>query len=382
MLNFNKQITKIEPSKIKEFNDLAKKLKVRDNLAIGEPHFDTPPNIKKACTDALLSNYTHYAPTAGYNSVLTKIACFENQVHQTNYDSSNIIITNGSTEGIAISLLTILNEDDEVIIFLPAYNLYRPICEYAKARVVAINTEEDGFQLNYQKLLKAVNSKTKAIIINTPNNPTGIIYNQESENSLIDVLKKNDLWLIMDNVYEQINFKNRFNNWSLMQNKDIASKIIICQSFSKSYAMTGWRIGYLIGNKNFIKQALKFHQLMMVSVNSFVQKSLIAALDTNNQEMIKDYQKKCDYAYRRLILMGLEVKRPSGGFYLFPSIKQFKMDSWTFCKNFLINYQTAILPGICFELDGYVRISFCTSFETLIRSLNNLEDYLKSLRQS
>lgn len=377
-MNFNSQVVKIEPSKIKEFNEFAKANNVIYNLAIGEPYFETPKEIKKSCIDALNENYTHYAPTAGFLDVRDKIAKFENNLHQTSYNYNNVIITTGSTESIFLALLTILNENDEVIVFLPVYNLYRPIVEFIKAKVIVIDTEEDQFQINKIKLLRAINTKTKAIIINNPNNPTGIVYDIKSYQNLFEVVKKFDIWLIMDSVYEQILFTSEIEN--ILIDEDLINKIIICQSFSKSYAMTGWRIGYLLGNEKFIEYALKLHQLMMVSVNSFVQRSIITALDTNNQKMVKKYLEHRDYAYNRLIDMGLTVSKPMGSLYLFPSIKKYNLNSLEFCKQLVLKYQTAFLPSSCFEVDGYIRISYCVNLETLKIALDNLELFLKDLK--
>lgn len=378
MININKQLLSLQPSKIKQFNDLTKTYQTKNILSIGEPYFETPKKIKNACIKSLKNNNTHYSLSTGFLDVRQKIVDFENNIHNTSYKTENVIITNGSTEGINLALLSILNEDDEVIIFIPAYNLYRQIIEFTKAKVIPINTENDSFQLNYDKLKQEINQNTKAIIINSPNNPTGIIYNEESQNNLIRLIENKNIWLIIDNVYEQINFSNQ-NLKIIYNNKKIIKQTIICQSFSKSYAMTGWRIGYLIGNNSLVNQIAKLHQMLVVSTNSFIQKTIINALDYNNSKMIKSYQKNVLYAYNRIIKMGLEVIKPNGGFYLFPSIKKYNLDSWEFCERFLKEYQTAILPGICFELEGYIRISICVKYKTLNESLNNLEKFINHL---
>lgn len=380
-MNINSQLLKIQNSKIKQFNDLAKEKNAKYYLSIGEPYFNTPVKIKKSCINFLSNNYTHYSPTNGFLDVCQKIINFENNSHHTNYNIDNIIITNGSTDGISTTLLSILNEEDEVIIFIPCYNLYRQICEFCKAKVICINTENDDFQIDYQKLRNAINYKTKAIIINSPNNPTGVCYNEESQKNIIDLMYKFNFWLLIDNVYEQINFNNN-NLDKIYRNKNILERIIICQSFSKSYAMTGWRIGYIIGNNQLIKEISKLHQILTVSINSFVQKTIIDVINFNNSHMIKKYKINAKYAYERLIQMGLDVVKPKGGFYIFPSIKKFNVDSWQFCEMFLNEYKTAILPGICFELEGYVRISICTSFLVLKNALDNLEQYIKHLNSN
>lgn len=378
MLNINQQLLTMEESKIKQFNDLARIKNAKYILSIGEPFFETPLAIKKACFNALKNNYTHYSPADGYEDVKQKIISFENVNHCTKYKTDNVLITNGSTDAITSTLLTILNEEDEVIVLLPAYNLYHQICKFFKAKVININTELDNFQIDYQKLASVITSKTKALIINSPNNPTGIIYDEKSQTNLINLMKKYHFWLIIDSVYEQINFSHNTLH-RLFNDETLIDRIIICQSFSKSYAMTGWRIGYIIGNNHLVKQITKLHQILTVSTNSFIQKTLIATLDFDNSKMISKYQKNSEYAYKRLLSMGLEVIKPMGGFYLFPSIKKYSTDSWAFCVEFLKKYQTAILPGICFGLDGYVRISICSDFKSLKEALDNLENYLKNL---
>lgn len=378
MININKQLLSLKPSKIKQFNDLTKTYQTKNILSIGEPYFKTPKKIKNACIKSLKNNNTHYSLSIGFLDVRKKIVDFENKIHNFSYKTENVIITNGSTEGINLALLSILNEDDEVIIFIPAYNLYRQIIEFTKAKVITINTENDSFQINYDKLKQSINQNTKAIIINSPNNPTGIIYNEESQNNIIKLIQNNNIWLIIDNVYEQINFSNQ-NLQLIYNNKDILKQTIICQSFSKSYAMTGWRVGYLIGNNSLVNQIAKLHQMLVVSTNSFIQKTIINAIDYNNSKMIERYQKNALYAYNRLIEMGLEVIKPNGGFYLFPSIKKYSLDSWEFCERFLKEYQIAILPGICFELEGYIRISICVKYSILKESLNYLEKFINQL---
>lgn len=379
MNNLSSHIIELKRSKIKEFNDLASCLNVKYNLAIGEPFFKTPKIIKNKVVDSLNNNLTHYAPSMGFEEVRQKIAVNENLKHGLNYRKENILVTNGSTDALFTTLQTILEEDDEVIIFLPAYNLYRLAVEYSRGKIIVINTEEDRFEINKDKLIKAISSKTKAIIINSPNNPTGIIYNSKSQAIINEIINKYGIWLIIDSVYEEINFVERENLQYLYRNPQNADKLIICHSLSKGYAMTGFRLGFLIGPINFIREALKLHQMMVVSTNSIIQHAIITALDYQNTEMIKTYQNNLEYAYQRLVKMKLEVMKPLGGFYLFPSIKKYQINSWSFCKTFLQKYQTAILPGICFELEGYIRISYCVSRAILEIALDNLEKYLNEL---
>ncbi|MDE5867997.1 MAG: aminotransferase class I/II-fold pyridoxal phosphate-dependent enzyme, partial [Anaeroplasmataceae bacterium] len=360
-LVYNEQILKVRQSEIREFNDYAKSVGANIILTLGEPDFDTPEMITKEAILALEKHQTKYGPTLGFQSLREKIAQFETTKHNYPTTVDEVIITHGSTEGLTTALFTILNPDDEVIIPTPAYPMYRQIVEFCKAKVVTIDTTSSNFQITKKALQNAITDKTKAIILTSPNNPTGSIYSDETYEIIHELLYNKPIFVICDEVYNQINYTSSTIGFTRYQ--DMKDRIIICQSYSKSYAMPGWRCGYLIASKDFCKQAMKIHQYMIVALNTFIQPAMEKALEFDSKEMVKSYQTRRDYVYNRLTQMGLDVMLPDGAFYIFPSIEKYHLSSMEFCKMFAEKYKVAIIPGCCFEADQYIRISYCVDFE-------------------
>lgn len=378
-LKFNEQILKVEQSKIRQFNNFARDYGCKTLLTLGEPDFYTPQVIKDACIEAINNNKTKYSHTLGSLELRKAISKFEKEKNKLDYSEDEIVVTMGSTEALTASLMTILNPGDEVIVPIPCYALYRPIIEYMQANMVTIDTTTNNFQITKDMLKKAISKNTKAILLTTPNNPTGCIYDSNTLKDVYDLVKGTEIFVICDACYSQLVYTSSFEGFYKYQ--DLKNQIIICQSFSKPYAMPGFRIGYVMGGKEFITHVAKMHQYMAVCANTFVQSAALKALDFDPTPFIDEYKKRRDYVYDRLIKMGLEVVKPEGAFYMFPSIKKFKMDSWTFCANLVKKYSVALIPGICFEADDFIRISYCVSDETLKTALDALEDYIKELNK-
>ncbi len=377
-IELNKQVYKVQTSMIRQFNDLAHELNAKYYLTLGEPDFATPNIIKEACIDALNQNMTYYGPTPGFLSTRKAVCEFEQKVNGVTYTPDEVLMTCGCTEAVTASLFTMLNEGDEVIIPIPAFTLYRQVVEFCKGKVITIDTSINNFQISKEMLSKAITKKTKAIVITSPNNPTGVILNDESYEAIHEAVKGKNIFLISDDVYNQIVFDKR--QIGLQRFPDLKDQLIICQSFSKPYAMPGWRCGYLIANSNFIQHANKVHQYMITGLNTFVQPALEVALNFDPTDMVKTYQMRRDYIYNRLINMGFEVVKPNGAFYIFPSIKKFGLDSWSFCEALVKEYGVALIPGICFETEGYVRISYCVSMDTITNALDAMELFISKLR--
>lgn len=378
-IKLNEEILKVEQSEIRKFNDYAKSVGAEVILTLGEPDFDTPEEIKNSCIAALKKNKTKYGPTLGFLELRKKICEFEKRVNQVEYFPEEVIITHGSTEALTTAFFTMLNEDDEVIIPIPAYPMYRQIIQYKKAKVVPIDTTKSNFQITKEQLDKAITNKTKCIVLTSPNNPTGSIYTDETLENIYQAVKNKPIFILCDDVYNQIVYTNR--KPGFVKYQDIKNQIIVCQSYSKSYAMPGWRCGYMLANKEFCMHAAKIHQYMIVALNTFLQDSMITALDYNPTSMIKDYQKRRDYIYKRLIDMGLEVIKPEGAFYIFPSILSLGISSLEFCKRFANEYKVAIIPGFCFEAEGYIRISYCVSMNTITTACDRLEEFIQKLKK-
>lgn len=376
-IDLNKQILKVETSEIRRFNDYAKSVGANVILTLGEPDFNTPEEISNEAINALKEHKTKYGPTLGFLDLRNKIVEYEKRVNDFDCTPEEIIITHGSTEGLTTALFTMLNPGDEVIVPMPAYPMYRQMVEFIGGKIVSIDITTSNFQITEQQLLDAISPKTKAIILTSPNNPTGSIYTDETLEIIHRILKDKPIYVICDDVYNQIIYEDK--KPGFVRYKNMKDQIIVCQSYSKSYAMPGWRCGYMIASKEFCEQAAKIHQYMIVALNTFIQPAMIKALDYDSSEMVASYKNRRDYIYERLVKMGLDVKKPNGAFYIFPSIKKFGIKSWEFCERFAKEYKVALIPGHCFEADDYIRLSYCVDFDTIKIACDRLEEFIKTL---
>ncbi len=374
---YNKKILQVQTSKIRQFNDYTKSVGADVILTLGEPDFFTPEAITDEAIKALKEHQTKYGPTSGFADLRQKICEFEKKYNNFECVPDEVLITHGSTEALCSAFFTMLNPGDEIIVPIPAYPMYRQMIEFMGGKVITMDTSHTNFQITKPMLAKALSSKTKAIILTSPNNPTGAILSDESYEVIYQALKDKEIFIISDDVYNQIVYSKR--KLGIIKYPDLKDRIIVCQSYSKSYAMPGWRCGYMLANKEFIKHATKIHQYMIVALNTFIQPAMIKALEYDSSEMVKIYQERRDYIYDRLVKMGLEVDKPEGAFYIFPSIKKFNISSFEFCKRLALEYKVAIIPGDCFEADDHVRISYCVDFETIKVACDRLEKFIKTL---
>ena len=377
-IKLNENIQKIETSLIRRFNDMAVRQNDELNLNLGEPAFNTPESVKQACVDALYQNKTHYGPNTGIKELREKVSEFEKRKNNLDYTPDEVMITNGSTEALTCALFTILNPGDEVIIPTPAFLLYEMIITYTGAKAVYMDMSANDFQISKKMLDEYITDKTKAIILTSPNNPSGTIFNADTLENVRSAVKDRDIFVICDECYNQLVFTDEkpksFCNFS-----DMRDRIIVCQSFSKPYAMTGWRLGYMMAPEYIIKHAMKAHQFMTVSAGTFVQYAGIAALDFDPSQFVAVYKKRRDYVYDRLVKMGFDVIKPDATFYIFPSVRKFGLDSYEFCKRLLEEQSVVIIPGVAFGSEGNVRISFCVDDDVLVKALDRIEIFVKNL---
>ena len=377
-IKLNENIQKIETSLIRRFNDMAVRQNAELFLTLGEPAFNTPDSVKQACVDALYQNKTHYGPNTGIKELREKVSEFEKRKNNLDYTPDEVMITNGSTEALTCALFTILNPGDEVIIPTPAFLLYEMIITYTGAKAVYMDMSANDFQISKKMLDEYITDKTKAIILTSPNNPSGTIFNAVTLENVRAAVKDRDIFVICDECYNQLVFTDEkpksFCNFS-----DMRDRIIVCQSFSKPYAMTGWRLGYMMAPEYIIKHAMKAHQFMTVSAGTFVQYAGIAALDFDPSQFVAVYKKRRDYVYDRLVKMGFDVIKPDATFYIFPSVRKFGLDSYEFCKRLLEEQSVVIIPGVAFGSEGNVRISFCVDDDVLVKALDRIEIFVKNL---
>lgn len=370
MIPLSHDLDTLRRSGIRVFTNLAKEVGGCVMLTLGEPDFPTPEPIQAAAIRALSDGQTHYAPNQGLPALVAAIAEYE-QVAK-----SRVLVTVGATGALFTALTGILNPGDEVIVPMPAFSLYETIVTAAGGHVVAIDTAKTDFQLTADALKAAVSPKTKAIVLNSPNNPTGAVYSAESLENVKQAVLGKDIFVICDNVYQRLAYGPCPD---LSKDPQLQEQILLCQSFSKPWAMTGWRVGYLVGPVDVMARLLLLHAAQVAAVPTFLQAACVAALKTDTEAMRLEYRRRRDYVLHRLENMGLACPKPEGAFYVFPDISQFGLDSDTFCTRAIREVKVAVVPGSCFGSEGHIRISYCCAMDALEEGLDRLERFIKTL---
>ncbi|SFP22267.1 aminotransferase [Oscillibacter sp. PC13] len=376
-LTLNSAVLGVEITGIRQFTYLVRDTPGACALTIGEPDFNTPDVVKEAAKAALDANDTHYPPGNGYPYMLEALSKFEAERHGLHYAPEEIILTIGATEGLFIGMSTVLNPGDEIIIPTPAFGLYESMARLLRGVPVPLPTEHNRFQVDPEALKAAITPKTKAIVLTSPNNPTGCIYTKETLDWIHEVLKDKPIFVFCDDVYRELIYTEDYHSFAEFQ--DMRDRIIVIQSFSKPYAMTGWRLGYCMADAPIRDRMQIFHQHSVVSAPSYVQPACVAALQKDVSDVRDTFRKRRDYVYPRLRSMGLEVQEPEGAFYMFINIAKYGMDSETFCKKMLQEGKVGLIPGIYFGTEGYVRLSYCYSDADLKEGLDRVETFIKTL---
>ena len=375
MIPINENLLKLKRSGIRLYTNLARTVDDCVMLTIGEPDFDTPQAIKDAAAAAIAANQTHYAPNQGTDALRKAIAAYEN-CRGLRCNENEVLVTVGACEALYTALFGILNPGEEVIVPTPAFPLYETIATTAGAKVVELDLKKTNFQITKEALEAVITPKTKAIVLNSPNNPSGAVFDEESLAAVKAAVLGKPIYVICDNVYQQLSME-KLPDLSL--DEELKDQILLCQSFSKPYAMTGWRVGYLIGSEEVISRLLLLHAGMVTAIPTFLQTACITALETDTTPMAEVYAKRRDYVCSRLKDMGLTFPEPKGAFYVFPDITKFGMDSGEFCTRLIKEAKVATVPGSCFGAEGHIRISYCCSDENLKKGMDRLEQFLQSL---
>jgi len=373
----SEHVREVALSGIRVYNALARETPGCIPLTIGEPDFNTPDCIKNAAKAALDNNFTHYPPNNGEEFLRQAISDFERERNGFDYSPDEVVVTVGATGAIFTALVGIINPGDEIIVPTPAYVLYENVVKLCGGVFVPMDTAADGFQITPERLSRAATHRTKAIILNSPNNPTGCILNEESLQAVYDFAKERDIFVICDDVYSQLVYDKGYKSFAAYS--ELKDKILLVQSFSKPYAMTGWRVGYLCAEKSVLQQLQKVHQNSTSSIVSFVQSACVTALSADVSEMRETYRARRDFIYSRLTQMGFEVYRPEGAFYIFPSIEKFKMDSGTFSQRLITEGGVGTIPSSCFGSEGFIRLSYCYSQAELEEGLSRIERFIGTL---
>ena len=378
MMQHNLRLDALERSGIRRFTALAAATPGCAKLTIGEPDFDTPAPICQAAADAMFAGQTHYSANQGTPELRKAIAEFET-ARGMNCTSEQVLVTVGATEALFTAMVGVLNPGDEVVIPVPAFPLYESIAKAAGAKIVLLDLAETGFQLTKEALDRVITPKTRAIILNSPNNPTGSVLSKQSLDAVEQAVAGKPIWVICDNVYCQLAYGPCPD---LTLREHLREQIILCQSFSKPYAMTGWRLGYLVAPEGVMDRLLLLHAANVASIPTFVQTAGVTALQQDVSPMRQTYAQRREYVLKRLTDMGLTFPEPGGAFYVFPDIRPFGLDDETFCIRMIQEGGLAAVPGSCFHGSGHIRLSYCYSMEDLCRSMDRLEAFIRTLYPS
>lgn len=380
--SLNPRVLDIAVSGIRQISNRSAQKPGTINLTVGEPDFKTPEHIKKAAIDAINNNYTKYSANVGLIELRKEIQSYVKECFNLTYNPENeILITTGASQAIDVTLRTILTEGDEVILFAPVYPGYIPIIKLQGAVPVIIDTSKNGFKPSIEQLKKSINEKTKAVIINNPSNPSGIVLNEKEIHELSEFLKNEDLYVISDEIYSEITYGQK--PVSIASCEGMYDKTIVISGLSKSHSMTGWRIGYILAPEFLLKELIKVSAYNVTCAPIVSQHAAVEALKNgrdDSKEMNESYMKRRDYVYNRLIQMGLEVEIPMGAFYIFPKIPDQYKDSEAFAFQLIEEGGVAVVPGQYFSeyCSRNIRITYAYSMESLKEALDRMEKFLKN----
>lgn len=383
MKSLSKRTMEYPASGIRKMFDLAEKYTDVVKLTVGEPNFDTPENIKLAAKKAIDDGFTHYVPNAGMKDLRQAVAESYNGIVP-DYDFENVIITVGAMEALALSIFATVDPGDEVIIPDPAFPNYEGMVLMAGGVPVAVPVyEENDFKVKASDIEKVITSKTKAILLNSPSNPLGSVLSMEDIKEIANLVHKHDLFVYSDEVYDKIIYDG-CQSFSIASIPEVRDKVIIINGFSKSYAMTGWRIGYLIADKKIASNIPKLQEGVVSCVPAFVQVAAVEALkgpQTAVENMIKDYSRRRDILIDGLNnIPGISCKKSPGSFYAFANIKSFGKTSMEFAEELIKRAGVVVVPGSAFGKmgEGYLRFVFANSDENLKEAVARIDKYIRS----
>lgn len=373
----------LKPSGIRRFFDILEEMDDAISLGIGEPDFVTPWHIRDAGIYSLEKGYTKYTGNAGLTRLRKEISAYLRRRYDLAYNfKDQIIVTVGGSEAIDLTVRALVNPGDEVIIPIPSFVCYGPITELACGKAVYVETKADNeFRLTADALRATITPKTKLLILPYPCNPTGGIMEKADLESIADVLRGTDIMVLSDEIYAELTYGQR--HVSLANIPDMYERTVVVNGFSKSHAMTGWRMGYACGPSQIIGQMLKIHQYAIMSAPTASQYAAIEAIsegDGDIENMRRDYDYRRRYLLDGLRSMDLECFEPKGAFYMFPCIRRTGMSSEEFCERFLLEERVAVIPGCAFGSsgEGFVRICYASSMVNISEALTRLERFIQN----
>ena len=379
----SEKVVALKPSGIRRFFDVASEMEDVISLGVGEPDIDTPWHIREEGIYSLEKGRTFYTSNAGLVELREELCAYLKRRFQLSYEKNQIIITVGGSEAIDICARAMLDPGDEVIIPEPCFVSYAPCVTLAGGVPVTISLQEKNqFKLTKEELLAAITDKTKLVVLPFPNNPTGAIMTKEDLAEIVPVIIEHDLYVMSDEIYSELSYMG--NHVSIASFPGMAERTIVVNGFSKSYAMTGWRLGYAAGPEAIIKQMVKIHQYAIMCAPTSSQYAAVEAVrngDSDVESMRESYNERRRFLVKALNEMGMPCFEPFGAFYVFPNISRFGMTSEEFATRLLKEQRIAVVPGTAFGDcgEGFLRISYAYSIEDLKRALERIEKFIVSL---
>ena len=389
-MQLSKRVNTLSESITMSITALAKELKANGqdvlSFSAGEPDFDTPQIIKEAAISAINEGFTKYTAVDGIPELKDAIIAKLKRDNNLTYSRNNIIVSNGAKHSLFNLFQALIDEGDEVIIPSPYWVTYPELVKFSGGKVVEIKTDDNNnFKITPEQLKNAITKKTKLLILTTPSNPTGAIYNKNELEQLSKILKDTNIFIASDEMYEKLVFDNRTFTSVASINEDMFQRTITINGLSKSVAMTGWRFGYLATpNMDLIKAMKKLQSQSTSNINSITQKAAIiglsAQIDNEITTMVKAFESRRDYAVEAFNkIERVSVFKPEGAFYLFVNISKISNNSLEFSKELLEKYGVAVVPGIGFGAEGYIRFSFATDIETIKSGIERFNQFVKTL---
>lgn len=374
----------IKPSGIRKFFDLLSDMGDVTALTVGQPDFVTPWHIREAAIQSLERGHTYYTSNSGLPELRSEIARYMNRRFGLDYSAGEVLVTVGGSEAIDVAIRSLVNPGDEVIIPMPSFVCYEPIARMAGAVPVIINTKaENGFKLTADELRQAITPRTKVLVLPYPNNPTGAILERDELKKLAEVLRDTNIAILSDEIYAELTYGKT--HVSIASIDGMRERTIIASGFSKAYAMTGWRLGYICAPAVWTKQMTKLHQYAIMCAPTVSQFAAIEALKNGDEdiaEMCAEYNRRRVFIAEGLERIGLPVMIPEGAFYIYPYIGGFGLSSEEFCQRLLMEEKCAIVPGTAFGEcgEGYARISYAYSVKHIEEALEKIERFINKLK--
>lgn len=377
-------VMNLKPSGIRRFFDLAASMEGVISLGVGEPDFVTSWSVREACILSLEQGYTSYTANAGLLELREEISRYLARNFQILYDpNSEIVVTVGASQALDLALRAIINPGDEVIVVEPSFVSYAPLVSLAGGVPVFVQTDgKQEFKLQPEQIEKTITSRTKAMILCSPNNPTGTVLNRRELEAISAIVQKYDLIVISDEIYAELAYDEPYTSFPSIPH--MQERTILVNGFSKGFAMTGWRLGFIAAPKEFAQAILKIHQYAMMCAPTMAQYGAIEALkngESDVEEMKKSYRRRRNYFVQSLNELGLSCHLPGGAFYAFPSIQSTGLTSEQFAERLLMEEKVAVVPGNVFGQsgEGYIRCSYASSMEQLQEAIRRMKRFLERL---